>query len=74
MEKFEIQLLDKTYGIEPQDNGTFRVLEGVEKIGLIYPEPGTLGIEWKTMDQLEEGFVSQLGELISEHEMGKSIL
>jgi hypothetical protein len=74
MEQFEIQLLDVTYTIEPQDNGTFRILEGEEKVGVVYPESGALGIEWKTMDELEEGFVSQIGELISEHEMDKSKL
>lgn len=70
MENFEIQLLDKTYGIEPQENGTFRVMEEGEKIGVVYPEPGDLAIEWKSMDGLEDGFVQQIGELISEHNMG----
>ena len=69
MEQFDIQLLDKTYGIEPQENGTFRIFDGEEKIGVVYPEPGTFGVEWKTMDKLEDGFVSQIGELISEHHM-----
>jgi len=67
MENFNIQLLDKTYGIEPQENGTFRVVEGEDKIGVIYPEVGEMGTEWRTMDALEEGFVSQIGEIISEH-------
>jgi len=70
MEAFEVQLLDKTYGIEPQENGTFRVMDGEEKIGVVYPEPGDLAIEWKSMDDLENEFVEQLGELISEHTMG----
>lgn len=70
MENFEIQLLDKTYSILPQENGTFRVMEGAQKIGVVYPEPGELAIEWKSMDELESGFVEQLGELISEHQMG----
>ncbi len=74
MEPFKVQLLDTNYDIDPQDNGTFRILEGDQKVGVVYPEPGTLGIEWKTMDELEEGFVDQIGELISEHELGKSTL
>lgn len=69
MQPFEVQLPDKTYQIEPQENGTFRVLDGEEKIGVIYPEVGEQGTEWKTMDELEEGFVSQIGELISEQHM-----
>jgi len=67
MENFEIQLLEKRYGIEPQENGTFRIMDAGEKIGVIYPEPGDLAIEWRTMDELEPDFVAQLGELISEH-------
>lgn len=74
MEKFNVQLPDATYTIDPQENGTFRVFDGEEKIGVIYPEPGTLGIEWKTMDELEQEFVGQLGELISEHTTGRTEL
>lgn len=73
MESFTIQLTGTDYEIFPQDNGTFRVMEWEEKIGVVYPDPGTLGIEWKTMDSLEEGFAEQLGELISEHETEKQI-
>lgn len=69
METFNIQLLDKDYSIEPQENGTFRILEDEQKIGVVYPEVGEFGTEWKTMDDLDEGFVSQIGELISEHTM-----
>ena len=69
MQPFEVQLPDKTYRIEPQENGAFRILDGEEKIGVVYPEVSELGTEWKTMDELEEGFVSQIGELISEHHM-----
>lgn len=72
MEAFTVQLLDKQYEIEPQENGTFRIVDGEEKIGVVYPEPGTLAIEWKTMDELEDGFVAQIGELISEQQIGKT--
>ncbi len=67
MENFEVQFLGKQYSVEPQDNGTFRIMDAGEKIGVIYPEPGDLAIEWRTMDELEPDFVAQLGELISEH-------
>ena len=69
MEAFNIQLLDKTYGVEPQENGTFRLIEGEEKIGVVYPEPGDLAVEWRSMDDLEEDFVAQIGELIAEHNL-----
>ena len=74
MEKFEVQLVGRIYTIDPQDNGTIRVLDGQEKVGVVYPEPGSLGIEWKTMDEIGDDFAAQLGELIAEHQMGGSEL
>lgn len=74
MEQFEVQLLGIAYTIIPQSNRTFFVLEGGRKLGTIYPEPGTLGIEWKANKGLEEDFATQIGELITEHELGKSTL
>ena len=69
MEKFSIQLLEQTFLIEPQENGTFRIFDGEEKIGVIYPEVEEEGTVWKTMDDLDADFVQQLGELVSEHNM-----
>lgn len=69
MENFSIQLIDQTYQIEPQENGTFRIFEGEEKIGVIYPEVDEDGTVWKTMDDLNPDFVAQVGELVSEHNM-----
>jgi hypothetical protein len=74
MKNFEIQLTGKIYGIEPQENGTFRVMEGEQKLGVVYPEPGTLEIEWKTMDAMGNDFAAQVGELISEHQIVKQTL
>ncbi|MFD0942085.1 hypothetical protein [Pedobacter boryungensis] len=74
MESFEIQLIDKTYTIEPQENGTFRVMDGEQKIGVVYPEVGNFDVEWKTMDDMGSDFAGQIGELISEHQMGNSNL
>jgi hypothetical protein len=69
MEKFNIQLVEQTFLIEPQENGTFRIFDGEEKIGVIYPEVEEDGTVWKTMDNLDNDFVQQLGELVSEHNM-----
>lgn len=69
MENFSIQLIDQTYQIQPQENGTFRIFEGEEKIGVIYPEVDEDGTVWKTMDDLNPDFVAQVGELVSEHNM-----
>lgn len=69
MQKFSVQLFGKCYEIEPLLNGTFCIHKDDMKIGTIYPEPGKLDLEWKTKDELEEGFVAQLGKLIAEHDL-----
>ena len=65
MEKFSVQLRGKDYEIEPHDNGTYRIFHGEDKIGVIYPAAEAEYIAWKTMDELEQDFVSHIGELIS---------
>lgn len=74
MEDFDIQLLDITYTIHPQQDGSFQVMEGEDQLGTVYPEPGTLEMEWKSTNDMGDDFATQIGELISEHELGKSIL
>lgn len=69
MESFEIQLLESKLTIEPQDNGTYRVMEGEKKLGVIYPEPDGEQVTWNTQDELDIDFVQQIGELITEHNM-----
>ena len=68
METFEIQLVNDKFIIEPQENGTYRIMDGEQKLGVIYPEASENGITWQTMDELTPDFVQQLGELISEHQ------
>jgi hypothetical protein len=69
MQSFDIQLLESKLTIEPQDNGTYRVMEGEEKLGVIYPEPTGDQVIWNTQDELNFDFVQQIGELITEHNM-----
>lgn len=69
MESFEIQLLEDRFQIEPQENGVYRIMDGEEKIGSIYPEAEGDQVKWATQDELEDGFVQQIGELITEHNM-----
>jgi hypothetical protein len=69
MQSFDIQLLESKLTIEPQDNGTYRVMEGEEKLGVIYPEPTGDQVIWNTQDELNLDFVQQIGELITEHNM-----
>ncbi|MNY32241.1 hypothetical protein D3C86_1664450 [compost metagenome] len=69
MESFDIQLLESHLTIAPQDNGTYRVMEGENKLGVIYPEPMGDQVIWNTQDELNFDFVQQIGELITEHNM-----
>lgn len=67
MQSFDIQLSKKNLTIEPQDNGTYRILEGEEKVGVIYPEPTGNQVKWNTQDELDLDYIQQIGELITEH-------
>lgn len=69
MKSFDIQLLESHLTIEPQENGTYRVMEGENKLGVIYPEPTGDQVIWATQDEMEFDFVQHIGELISEHNM-----
>ena len=69
MESFEIQLLEDRFKIEQLENGLYRILEGENKVGVIFPEPYGDQVKWSTQDELEDGFVQQVGELITEHNM-----
>ena len=69
MNSFNIQLLESHLTIEPQDNGTYRVMEGENKLGVIYPEPMGEQVIWNTQDDMNFDFVQQIGELITEHNM-----
>ena len=69
MESFEIQLLADRFTIEPLENGLYRIMEGENKIGVIFPEPDRDQVKWATQDELEPGFVQQIGELITEHNL-----
>lgn len=69
MESFEIQLLQDRFTIEPQENGLYRIMEGENKLGVIYVEAEGDQVKWVSQDELEDGFVQQIGELITEHNM-----
>ena len=44
-------------------------MQGEKKVGVIFPEPDEDQVKWVTQVELEEGFVRQVGELITEHNM-----
>ncbi|WP_265855694.1 PRC-barrel domain-containing protein [Pedobacter sandarakinus] len=62
---FVVDTTSGKYGIEPQDNGTYRIIDGESKIGVIYAEAGENGVKWHTMDDLEDNFVNTIGEGIT---------
>lgn len=67
MESFDIQLLQDRFTIEPQENGLYRIMEGENKLGVIYTVADSDQVSWTTLDNLDDGFVQQIGELITEH-------
>ncbi|MHA4893767.1 hypothetical protein ACXZ1K_03370 [Pedobacter sp. PWIIR3] len=69
MESFDVQLLEDQFTIEPQENGLYRIMEREEKVGVIYTVADGDQVKWTTADELEDGFVQQIGELITEHNM-----
>ncbi|PWS28837.1 hypothetical protein DHW03_03105 [Pedobacter yonginense] len=71
-EAFDVQTGEGIFVIEPQENGTYRILNQSEKIGVIYAESGERGVEWKTMDQLDDRFVEVIGEGIRLHHQSTS--
>jgi len=69
MESFTIQLPESNLTIEPLENGLYRVMDGDNKLGVIYPEAEGHEVVWNTQDDLDDIFVQQIGELITEHNM-----
>jgi len=73
-EEFSVNTPDGTFGIAPQENGTYRILQGENKIGVIYAEPGEQGVRWRTMDQMGDRFVMMIGEAITAHNLSSTDL
>lgn len=71
---FTIDIPSGRFDIEPQENGTYRIFNEEEKIGVIYAEPGHDEAVWRTMDKLDDGFVLEAGKAISLHNAALSEL
>jgi hypothetical protein len=70
MESFEIQLLADRFKIEPLENGLYRIMEGDHKLGVIFLESQgdqSKWVKWATESELDDDFIQQIGELITEH-------
>ncbi|RZK57709.1 MAG: hypothetical protein EOO87_02200 [Pedobacter sp.] len=74
MQKFTVQIHEKTLTIQPKESGSFTIIDKGTKLGTIYPEPGDLQLEWRSDDPLKEDFISKIGELITLHNLGKTTL
>jgi|GEM_PF-640134 len=66
-ESFQVSTDFGQFEIEPQENGTYRILKAEEKIGVIYAEPAEDGLRWRTMDTIDDAEVAAIGNAISLH-------
>lgn len=71
-EQFSVQTQEGIFIVEPQENGTYRILDEESKIGVIYAESGPSGTQWRTMDNLQEKFIINLGQAISKYNASKT--
>lgn len=72
MEPFEIQLLEDRFRIEPLEDGLYRIMEGDNRLGVVFLESEgdqNKWVKWATESDLDEGLVQQIGEFITEHNM-----
>lgn len=66
---FTADVEEGAFTIEPQENGTYRIFDKDEKIGVIYAESGHEGTQWRTMDNLSDSLVINLGNAIAAHNL-----
>lgn len=66
-ESFKINTPEGSYDIEPHENGTYRIMDGERKIGVVYPEAGEHVTQWKSMDEIGSRFITMIGEAITSH-------
>ncbi|MCZ4224810.1 PRC-barrel domain-containing protein [Pedobacter rhodius] len=66
-EQFNVDTEAGIFTVEPQENGTYRILDGENKIGVIYAEACSEGTEWRTMDKLDDRLIIDLGQAITVH-------
>lgn len=71
---FTVNTASGSFKVEPQENGTCRIFGNEEKIGVIYAEPGHDESGWRTMDQLNDSLVLEIGEAITVHNSAQSSL
>ncbi|WP_316831824.1 PRC-barrel domain-containing protein [Pedobacter aquatilis] len=70
--EFTVHTTNGPLRIESQENGTYRVFNHDEKVGLIYAQAGDEAARWGTMDDLPESLVNEIGEAITIHNSKQS--
>ncbi|WP_231459801.1 hypothetical protein [Pedobacter sp. Leaf132] len=67
MDNFKISVEEGDYTVEPQENGTYRIMQDDHKLGVIYAEAVDEHMQWRTMDEFDDALVLHLGEAITKH-------
>jgi len=65
--EFEISTDRGILHIQPHENGMYRVFDKGEKIGVVYSQSEDNRLVWRTMDDMNETLVSQIGDQIINH-------
>jgi len=72
MKPYEIEVatggLSITYTVRKEEDGQFRIMQGDEELGLIYPDVMANGITWHTQDNIDELLLNEIGRAIEAQE------
>ncbi|WP_443946998.1 PRC-barrel domain-containing protein [Pedobacter sp. AW1-32] len=66
-QEFEISTDRGILRIQPHESGMYRVFDQSEKIGVVYSQSEDDRLVWRTMDNISETLVSQIGDQIIHH-------
>ena len=69
MDPYDINLAGEALTIHPQEDGTYLVIKGYERVMHLYPDVTNMGVTWHTADLIPMEYMKQVGELIEEHEL-----
>jgi hypothetical protein len=70
MEEYEIELAGDLLTIKPQEDGSFEVFNGNNRLGNLTPKiKDDLTNEWLSSDLIGYDYAQQIGELIFEREL-----
>ncbi len=68
MEKFEIEVATGgssiTYTIESLEDGSFKVFQKDDVVGVVFPNTREKGITWTTDDEIDDDLLENIGRAI----------